>query len=329
MWLKWFKQINQEERIQIYAYLQKGLSHRKISRILKRHHSSISEEIKRNSLDMWRGKTIYKPLDAQIRTIKRRKMANNKHIKLRSNHSLRTKIYSLLSDSSKCRWPDEILWRLKLEWWKVVSTSTLYRYIRYYSNRWNLLRFKQDWYKFKKRKRKKTTTIKNIPKIANRPIEANERSRTWDVEIDTIVSKWHSGWLFTSVDRSVLFTILKKIPNHKSKTLLTVMTSVYKDHNILTITSDNGVEFADLYLLCKRINAKWFTADPYSSYQRWTNERTNWLVRRFIPKWSDISKYTDLEIQIIQDKLNHKPRKKLDYRTPHELYYSTSLTYTK
>ncbi len=328
MKLKWFKHINQDQRIKIYAMIEQWLSYRKIWLALWRHHTSISREVERNSIENQWWWTKYNPLIAENKYIKRRKTANLAHIKLRNNHSLRSKIHHILSDSSIDWWPNEILWRLKLEWWKVVSTSTLYRYIRSYTQWWKYLRYKQEWYKYKKRKRSTKITIKWVQKIDKRPSIIDERKRIWDWEIDTVVScrEWQ-WWLFTATDRKSRYELIKKVWNLKSHTLYITMLSCFYWEKVNTLTSDNWSEFALLADVQEQMNIKCYTANPYCSYERGTNERHNWFIRRYIPKKSDISKYSEEEIQVIQNKLNHKPRKCLDYRTPYEVYHNTKLNY--
>ena len=324
-----FTHLSQEEMIEIYSLLREWLKYRAIWRKLHRHHTTISREVTRNSIDYWRDNTKYRPLQAYEKQKKRRKKANIWHIKLRKNKKLRSMIFMLLSDPTKYRWPDEILWYLKREWWNVVSTSTLYRYIRWYTNWWKYLRYWRGWYKHRKWKRKITTTIPWILRIDQRPDSANQRLWQWDWEVDTIVDPWHSTWLFTATNRKTRYEIIEYIPNHKSVTLLTIMTYALQNHHVESITSDNGSEFAQLATLCKRLKAKWYAAYPWRSYERWTNERHNWLIRSFIPKKTKASGYTRQEIQHIADLLNHKPRKILWYRTPYELHYNTTINYLK
>jgi len=322
-----FVQLSQEERIEIYRHHTQGLSCRKIWRIVGRHYTTISREITRNSIDHWWWRTVYKPLVAEKKKIERKRKANDGHIKLKKNHKLRTKIYQLLSHPTQCWGPDEIIWYLERAEWDVVATSTLYRYIRTHTSRWKYLRYKQEWYKYRKRKRKKTTTIVWVAKIDARPEEASNRTRIGDREWDTIVSSWHSWWLFTAVERTSRYTVIAKIPNHKAATLLTIMTAALMNEKVMTLTTDNWVEFSYLAKLGKRLHLDPYTAHPYASYERGTNEKTNWFIRWFIPKWSDISQYTEQQIQNIQYMLNHKPRKILGYRTPYEVYHNTTVSY--
>ena len=321
-----FKHLNQEERVEIYALVQRGLSYRQIWLAIWVAHTTISREVKRNSYVNWHGRWTYKPIQAEIKRLERRYKANSGRIKLRRDYRLYKKIHSIISDKTKDRSPDEILWRLRLEWWKTVSTSTLYSFIHNYTDWWKYLRYKRFKYKKKEVRDKYKVMIKWVPKIDERPQEANNRERIWDWEIDTVVSKrgikW---WLFTAVDRKARHTLIAKVVNLKSTTLLHTMLDTFEWEKVHTITSDNWSEFARLKVLQDKLKIACYTAHAYASYERWTNERTNWLIRRYIPKWADISSYSDQYIKEIQDKLNFKPRKCLWYRTPHEVYHDIKL----
>ena len=105
------------------------------------------------------------------------------------------------------------------------------------------------------------------------------------------------------------------------------MVQCLHSENIKTITSDNWPEFCALYNFTLVVWCNWYTAHPYASHERWTNERHNWLIRWFIPKGADIKDYSDDEIKVVQNKINHKPRKCLGYKTPYEVYYGLQLSY--
>jgi len=327
---KHFTQLTQEQRVEIYAYLRLGMKPWVIAKEIGCHRTTIGREIDRNSIDYGWWKTKYKPLEAQKKCNVRRKKALESHIKLRKNHKLRSKIYQLLSDETKCWWPDEILGRLREEWWTVVATSTLYSYIHKYTDWWRYLRYKQEWYKNRRWKRVAVERIKGVEKIDRRCKRANERKRIWDIELDTIVSKDHKGGLCSAVDRKSRYLILRKVANLKKATLLTVLTSGLRKEGVTikTLTSDNGSEFCELARLCKRMKAKGYTCHSYCSREKWTNERHNGFTRWFIPKKSNISMYSDKEIQEIQNKLNNKPRKILWYKTPYEIEFNKKLKYT-
>ena len=92
--------------------------------------------------------------------------------------------------------------------------------------------------------------------------------------------------------------------------------------NWRTITSDNGKEFAYHKQVSEKINADFYFAHPYSSWERGLNEHTNGLIRQYLPKQTDFTQVSKEEIITIQDKLNHRPRKVLDYRTPYEVFFT-------
>lgn len=93
----------------------------------------------------------------------------------------------------------------------------------------------------------------------------------------------------------------------------------FKD-KVLTITSDNGIEFTRHQSIAQRLDADFFFADPYSSWQRGTNENTNGLVRQYFPKKTDFTVLSDTDIQFVTDRLNNRPRKALNFKTPNEVF---------
>jgi len=316
--------LSQEKRVEIYAFLREWLSFREIWRRLCVCHTTISREIKRNSIDKWWEVYEYKPIQAERLYQDRRIKANFKHIKLWKDHRLRCMIEELLS-SWKYWWPDEILWRLRLEWFIIVSTATLYRFIRVHKTLWQrYLRHKQKWYRTNNKWNKRKKMYQDVPNISERPEIINERWRIWDFEWDTVVSghkyKW---WLATLTDRKSRYCLFKKVWNLKANTLNITLRAMIQWENVKSITFDNWVEFSDI----ANLGIQCYRADPYASYQRWTNEKHNWYIRRFIPKWTNINVRTDYEIQNIENIINSKPRKILGYRTPYEVYYNKTLTY--
>lgn len=321
-----YKHLNQEQRVEIYSFLREWLSYREIWRRLNISHTTISREVKRNSIDRWWWIYQYKPIEAEKRYKERRNKANFKHIKLWRNDKLRKKIEEILMSKTK-RWPDEILWRLKLEWFEIVSTTTLYRFIRQYKPILQRgLRYKNKWYRTNKKWNKRKKMYQDVPNINDRPEIINERWRIGDFEWDTVLSgKKYKWWLATLVDRMSRYYLLKKVGNLKSDTLNMTINAMLEWKIVESVTFDNWVEFSDI----SQLKRPCFRADPYSSYQRWTNEKHNWFLRRFIPKWENINNRTDQEIQDIQDTINHKPRKILGYKTPYEVYHNINLTYIK
>jgi len=319
-------QLTQEERVKIYWFIQLKLSFREMWKRLNRQHTSIINEIKNNSIDKWWWVLVYCPIEAERRRLERRYKANHFHIVLRKDWKQRELLEKILEEKWKIWWPDEILWRIRTELWrKVISTPTFYRFIREDKPLLQrFLRFKQRWYKTHKKGNKRKKMYQDVPNIKDRLEVINERGRNWDFEWDTVISghkyKW---WLATLADRKSRYYLLKKIADLKSKTINMALNIMLEWEKVESITFDNWVEFSEI----SKLPRPCFRADPYSSYQRWTNEKHNWFLRRFIPKWVNINDWTDQEIQEIQDMINHKPRKILWYKTPYEVYHNTTQKY--
>lgn len=323
---KKYTHLKQEEREEIFLFVREWKSLRRIWRKIWRSHTSISRELNRNVEKKWRWeKRKYSPSKAQRMSEERRMETNRKRMILYKDHSLHEKIVSLLKDKGKNRWLDEIIWRLKLEWNCKISTGSAYRFIR--EERKDLqkyLRFWAKWYRTKKKWNKRTKWYTDVPNISERWEIANERREIWHWEWDTVVSgkiaKW---WIVSMLERRSRYYLIKKVNNLKAETARITIEAMMKWEKVLSATFDNWVEFWAIW----NLPFQCYRADPYASYQRWGNERHNWLFRVYVPKWSDISKYTEEEIYKIQNEINHKPRKILWYKSPYEVYHNVEKKY--
>lgn len=191
--------------------------------------------------------------------------------------------------------------------------------------------------------RKKKGTAVNRPSYKNiggrsieeRPAEANERTQTGHWEIDLVLGgKDSSGaCLLTLTERKSRREIIRKLPDKKQTSVIHALDVLERQLGrkgfsqiFKTITADNGSEFLNSHLMersClsrRKQRTQVFYAHPYSAYERGTNENMNRMIRRFIPKGTDINRYTKREIKRIEQWLNTYPRKILDYMTPQEAY---------
>lgn len=159
--------------------------------------------------------------------------------------------------------------------------------------------------------------------IDQRPAIVDSRQRVGDWEGDTIIGSHDGGAVITSmVERKSRYTCLTKA---KNKTTTTVINSVANhmlpiSELVLTITLDNGKEFSQHKTLSNLLNADVFFAKPYHSWDRGLNENTNGLVRQYFPKRIPFDSMTDHDLQSVAKKLNNRPRKCLDYKTPFEVF---------
>lgn len=149
-----------------------------------------------------------------------------------------------------------------------------------------------------------------------------EKTRVGDFEADLVVGANHKGFILTLVDRKTKFSLFSLIPS-KTKKVVTKeiirLLKPYKQH-VLTITFDNGKEFSGHKDIAKSLNAKCYFATPYHSWERGLNEHTNGLLREFIPKKTDFRTLTQENVKDIQNKLNTRPRKVLDYKLPVDVF---------
>ncbi len=134
----------------------------------------------------------------------------------------------------------------------------------------------------------------------------------------------HQGAIVTVVDRKSKFSIIKKVPTKEANVVTKALIDMLRPIKpiIKTITSDNGKEFAYHEQISKTLNAKFYFCNPYHSWERGLNEHTNGLIRQYIPKKSSLAHISKKEIAMIANRLNHRPRKVLNYKTPYEVFMS-------
>ena len=179
----------------------------------------------------------------------------------------------------------------------------------------------------KRRKRygssRKTGQIKDRVGIEHRPVEVDLKQRIGDWESDTIVGTHTRGpKLATHVERKTRYVKIALIKDGKAKSFnhgtRRVMATIAKAAR-LTMTTDNGKEFALFKELEKNLGLKVYFAHPYTSWERGLNENTNGLIRQYFPKGTDFSKVSHQAVAEVERKLNNRPRKCLGYRTPEEV----------
>ena len=156
--------------------------------------------------------------------------------------------------------------------------------------------------------------------ISLRPSVVDEKKRFGDFEIDTMIGRNRKGAIMTTNDRCTHLVLIRRLAGKEAAPLASTAIEAllpYKD-KIHTITADNGKEFARHKEIAKGLDAEFYFARPYHSWERGANENTNGLIRQYIPKGTDFSKLTDEMLAEIEWKLNHRHRKSLGYRTPLE-----------
>ncbi len=174
--------------------------------------------------------------------------------------------------------------------------------------------------------------IKNKVSIDERPaiVEAKERIGDWPArplgaggEADTIIGKRHKQAIVSVTERksrlSLIYKVEQKTSDQVTKAINRFLLPI--KHYVHTVTSDNGKEFAGHEVLAKKLDAKFYFAHPYSSFERGLNENTNGLIRQYFPKDRNFTTITTEEIIRTIKKLNNRPRKCLGFKTPNQVFF--------
>ena len=185
------------------------------------------------------------------------------------------------------------------------------------------LRFYHTGHKRAKYGAKYNGKIKDRVSISKRPDIVDEMTRIGDFEIDTIIGSNRKGAISTAVDRGSKLVKISSPTTKKADEVeeeIKRILSPFKD-KIETITSDNGFEFSNHKSISNSLDCDYYFCHPYSSWERGLNEYTNGLIRQYIPKGTSFKHITTEYIQEIEDKLNNRPRKSLNWKTPNEVFY--------
>lgn len=313
--MKTYKQLTYEERCQIYALNKSGMSQNKIAKQLNVSQSTISREIARNT-----GLRGYRIQQAQ-RLAQQRRAGASKAIKMTA------KLIELINLKLDVQWsPEQISGWLELNKAINISYETIYQHIWRDKQRGGMLfkALRRKGKKYQSRSKDKQAGrgfIKNRVSIDERPQVVDDKSRVGDWEIDLVIGKGHSGALVTIVERKTSFTVSTRVNDKSADTVTAATIALLKPYQkaVVTITADNGKEFAYHEKMTEGLGCDVYFADPYCSWQRGLNENTNGLLRQYWPKSTDFKKIEQSEVKAVVVKLNDRPRKKLNYKTPAQL----------
>lgn len=327
MWdMKKYNHIDLNEREQIFLYLGQGKKYREIGRILGRDHRAIREEVKRNSKKNSRSKVVeYSPSLAQNLAAKRRK--ESKFGKL-DNPVLKNYVIRKLGS----HWsPEQISGRLKRKAPNLyVSAIAIYDFIYDKENNrlrlWEFLRHRHPKRQlFNGSRVKAKNSIPNRVFIDKRPQEANLRKEVGHWETDNIEGiKTNTDTISIAVDRKSIFTKMDKLLSQTSEEKSESIIGQFErlPGNVAkTFTMDNGMENTKHEKIARFLGCETYFCNAYHFWEKGTVENTIGLVREYIPKGTDLSKITKAEVSAIAWELNNRPRKKLGFKTPLEVFF--------
>lgn len=319
-----YTHLTRDDRIRLDVLLRNGLSITDCARSIGFSRTTVSNEISRNG-----GRKKYNPYQANRKAKQKRLTANQCHRKWSdANWHTRTTIRLL-----KIGWsPEQILGRLSLEQSYVpFSVATIYSNVNPDKELSVFLARKHNRYRRRKdgnERKKERELLSTKRSIDTRPTVVATRERIGDWEGDTIVGKERKSRILTNVERKSGYLLADLIHEasadkvHRSQVKLFEHIPEDRKH---TLTLDNGTEFSDYELTEREVKIDIYYAHPYHSWERGTNENTNGLIRRYFPKGTYFSSIKIQQLNKVVSAINHRPRKRLGYRTPYEVFHGVKL----
>jgi IS30 family transposase len=311
-----YTHLTQCERYQIQALKDNNFSLRHIAKQLARSASTIAREIKRAQ-----AAHSYQAEAAHALALKRQEASRNAaRIVPERWQAIQAYLRLYLS-------PEQVCGRLALEGAACISHESIYQHV--YADKarggdlFSYLRCQKARRKRYGSGNERRGQLKNRVCIEQRPAIVQARSRIGDWEGDTVIGHGNTGVLVTLVERCSRYTLVRHLPNREAAPVSAAILELLRPHKeqCLTLTFDNGKEFADHVFFGNCLGAEVFFAHPYHSWERGSNENTNGLLRQYFPKAMSFSNLSDIDVDDAAYRLNHRPRKCLGYRTPHEVFF--------
>lgn len=315
-----YRQLNADERLRLYQLKQLNqLSIRGIARQMGRSHSTISRELRRNqSKD-----GLYLPDTAQVQRQQRRQAAKTAFQSVGDEclEQVKARLQQYHS-------PQQIAGRLKYQGQSGVSHESIYQMIyQNYKGMGRYSRFLRHSHIKRQHRgssRQKRGLIPNRVGIEQRPAIAEAKTQLGHWESDTIVGANHLGAIATHVDKASKYLVARVMKNRTALEMNRVSIAAFSDiaaDKRRTFTFDNGKEFSAHERLSDALGVECYFANPYHSWERGLNEHTNGLIRQFFPKGSNFKIVKQYQVDQVVELINHRPRKSLGYRTPHEVFW--------
>lgn len=323
-----YQQLTLEQRYQIKVLYDLNLSNAEIARRLGRHRSTIGRELARN-----RPPGLATRYDVSYASACTRQRRIDKGAASRKIQGL---LQVLVEQRLRLGWsPEQISGRLALELGIAVSHETIYQHVLRDSAGCGTLRYylRSGGYKHHRFKKSRTAerTRERRHALDARPAGANDRTELGHWERDCVLGGRSSdAALLTLVDRRSRYTCIRLVPRLTSDAVADATVDALRPHAAVTktITNDNGAEFQRDQQLQERLGVPVFFTAPSSPWQRGSIENLNGLVRQYVPKRADLDQLAPALPRALEDALNFRPRKILGYRTPHEVFFDTSVRLT-
>jgi transposase, IS30 family len=311
-----YRHLIQEERYQICSLHEAGWSQGAIAAKLGRHVSSISRELNRNRVF-----DSYQPQVAGLLATARSQQsaANARRVPAAAWQFAREKLAETWS-------PQQIAGHQRAEHLPRLSHETIYQRIYEDKRAGGHLHLALRVHKQRRKRRgvrERRGTIPNRVSIDQRPAIVDRRQRYGDWEADLVIGARHSQALVTINERKSRYALITRVASKQAAGVSQAIIKRLKPfaHMAHTLTTDNGKEFAQHERIASALKLNFYFAHPHAAWERGANENLNGLLRQFFPKHRKLEEVTDDEIALAQHRLNHRPRKCLGYKTPHQVFW--------
>lgn len=322
-----YRRLDARDREYIAHNYAQGVSISGIARFLNVHKSTVSREINKH-----RHRRGYTASYAQILSSEQVRWKLEKRTKRFTDRMKKYVCHKLRSE----QWsPEQIVGDCRERGLDMVSVTTIYKYIHrdkksggdLHSHTRHRLKHRRG----RSYEQSSYITKKERRSILTRPEYINAQARKGDMEMDLIIGKGHKEAILTLVDRLTGYLIIERLAQGKNakslaKALVKRIKPLVKAGKIHSITTDNGCEFSEFEYIERKLGIPIYFARPYRSTDKPHIEHANKLIRQYFPKGSSFANITQADCKRIQDKLNHRPRKKLGYKTPFHVF-NLNLTY--
>jgi IS30 family transposase len=285
--------------------------------LLEVHKSTISLELRRNC-----GQRGYRPRQAHL-------LAQQRH-REKPRALIQPETWQRIETQLRLDWsPEQVSDWLQRTGRATVSHERIYQYVLTDKKAGGTLYKHLRCQKQRKKRygaRERRGQLADRISIEARPTIVAQRSRLGDWELDTIIGKGYKQAIVSLTERKARLTLIAKVERKTADLVATTIVRLLRPHakQVHTLTADNGKEFAQHKSIAKNLEADFYFAHPYASWERGTNENMNGLIRQYFPKHRDFRTITEEEIQRVMTRLNNRPRKCLGYRTPNEVFFDKS-----
>lgn len=313
-----YRRVTSEDRLLIKAFLDAGLSYSKIADKTGFDRSTIGREIRRNT-----GGRGFRPKQAGLFA------ASRQEWRARPRKMLPLMVKAI-EEKLSIKWsPEQISKRFAAEEKPTVSAETIYLHV--YRDRenggdlWRNLRRAHRTRKPRFPREDRRGSIKNTTPISERSKQANGRKKRGHWERDTMHGGDRKASVLVLTDRKTRYNCLEKLDRRFARVVTKKTIHALKNLPCRSITNDNGKEFSDHERLAKKMKVGVYFCDPYSSYQRGSNENRIGILRQYLPKKMDLKDLHWRTLKKIEVEINNRPMKILDWRTPYEAMMGISL----